>query len=598
MKNKLKRSVGLFLGILALMGCSARTPEVVEKLATISVVETRIVEVTRAVEKTVVVTATPVPTPAYASKINTAAGTLAYPIPSDPISLAPQDADDLVSQLVTQQLYEGLFYLRGDGSTVPAAATGFSASPDSTVYTVTLRSGLTWSDGQPVTAEHYVAGVCRLLDPAVGNPYYYLLTDIAGLTGARSYASGEVTDCNKVGITAVDVSTLRLTLDRPAAFLPKLLTMPLFWPAPPVATQPISDTAATASPTLAELPANGPYMLAEQVPGDHITLAKNPHYWNAAQVAIERVEFQVVPDLARQLTLYERGDLHVAEFPAPETQRIEADPAFAQELRILLQPGVSYLGLNTQAAPTDDLNVRRAIASAIDRQTLIADVLKQPWHTPAQTLIPPDLPGHQDGSQGVGYPYDPETARNFLKEAGYGPDKPIPPVELWFNREGNNEALFKAVGAMLEEVGIPVRLVSSEWNIYLDALDACNKPVRSAALKTPGQCSYNLYRMGWVMDYADPSALLDVVFSPQSAFQYTGWQSDDYGQLLAKALAEPDEAVRTGLYQQAETLLLTDQVAVVPLQYYDRTVLVKDGVTFDFPPFGPPNLQYWKLPQE
>ena len=98
------------------------------------------------------------------------------------------------------------------------------------------------------------------------------------------------------------------------------------------------------------------------------------------------------------------------------------------------------------------------------------------------------------------------------------------------------------------------------------------------------------------MDYADPSSILDVVLSPKSAFQYTGWQSEDYEKLLAQARAEPDEATRGELYGQAERILLNDVVAVVPLQYYDRTVLVKDGIEFDYPPFGPPLLKYWRVP--
>ena len=106
------------------------------------------------------------------------------------------------------QLYEGLFDLDANGAIVPAAAQEVMASSDSKTYTVTLRSGMTWSDGQPVTAQNYVDGVCRLLDPAVGNPYYYLLTDIAGVTRAKEYASGDLADCTKVGVNAVDALTL------------------------------------------------------------------------------------------------------------------------------------------------------------------------------------------------------------------------------------------------------------------------------------------------------------------------------------------------------------------------------------------------------
>jgi oligopeptide transport system substrate-binding protein len=605
----LKRFVVLLLLIvvgLFATGCSARKTDTATSAAAVvtavPVVETRVVTETLKIPVTVVVTATPVPTPMYASKVNAASGTLVYPIASEPASLDPQEADDEVSTLVAAQLYEGLFDLDANGAIVPAAAQEVMASPDSKTYTVTLRSGMTWSNGQPVTAQNYVDGVCRLLDPAVGNPYYYLLTDIAAVTRAKEYASGDLADCTKVGVNAVDALTLQIALERPAAFLPKLLAMPLFWPAAPVPSAVISGTGVISgtAPISATLPAgpvvNGPYLLAEQVVNDHITLKKNPSYWNAAQVDVAQIEFKLLPDPAKQLARYEAGDVQVAEFPASETPRIEADPGFGQELQKLIRPGVSYLGLNTQSGPTADLAVRRAMAQAIDRQFLINEVLKQPWHVPAQTLIPPGVPGYQGDKPDVGLAYNPEAARAALAEAGYGPDKPVPPVELWYNREGNNEAIFKAVGAMLEAVGIPVRLVSSNWNVYRDALDACNQPNRAAAAKSPAQCPYNLYRMGWVMDYADASSLLDVVLSPKSAFQYTGWQSADYEKLMAQAAAEPGEARRTELYGQAERILLNDQVAVIPLQYYDRTVLVKNGVEFNYPPFGPPRFKDWKAP--
>jgi oligopeptide transport system substrate-binding protein len=344
------------------------------------------------------------------------------------------------------------------------------------------------------------------------------------------------------------------------------------------------------------LVSNGPYVLAEWQPGKRIVLTKNPDYWNASQVSIERIEFPVLPDLAAQFALYEKGDAQVAEFPPEETPRILAEPYLGQELQVLVRPGVSYLGLNTQVSPTLDVNFRRAVASAIDRQALIEEVLKQPWHKPARGVVPPGILGYQGDDPAVGYPYDPEKARSYLAEAGYGQDKRPPVVEIWYNREGNNRVVFEAISGMLEEAGIPTRLVSSKWEDYLAALDSCNKPNRTAATKTPAECGYNLYRMGWVMEYADPAGILSAVFSPKSAFQYTGWQSKPYEELLVKALAEPDEAKRSDLYKQAEKILLNEAVAVIPLQYYDRTILIKAGVTFDYPPLGAPNLQLWRLP--
>lgn len=559
----------------------------------VPLVETRIVEVTRPVAQTVVVTATPIPTPVYVSRITSPAGALTYPLSAAPASLDPQTASDLPGLIVGAQLYEGLFDLRGDGSTSPAAATGFTASADSAVYTVTLRAGMAWSDGQPVTAQHYAAGVCRLLDPAVGSPFAYLLAKVATLQGAAAYAAGDLADCAQVGVTAVDDLTLRFTLAQPVAFFPQLLAAHIFWPtrpdalpAPTDASLPVTPQSPIRSPQSAIT--NGPYRLAEPPAADRVVLVKNPAYWNAAQVSVERIEFVVEPDPAKQLALYEAGALQVAEPPADEMSRIRADAGFARELHVLAQPGVSFLGLNTQIAPTDNVLVRRAIASALDRWALIEQALGQSWHVAARTVIPPGIPGYQGDDPGVGYPYDLDAARRFLAEAGYGPEQPVPPVELWYNREGNNDALFKAVADMLEGAGIPVRLVASGWPWYRDALSAC-----VGAVATSAGCSYNLYRMGWVMDYADASSLLRV-FRPGSAFQYTGWASGEYDRFLAQAEATPDEARRAELYRQAERLLL-DDVIVVPLQYYDRPVLVKDGVSFEFPRFGPPHLQYWRL---
>ncbi len=577
----------VILGLLAAISIGCTSKSSTPTATPLS--ETRIVEVTRQVEVTVVVTATPIPTPAYVSTINAAPGTLVYPLSADPLTLDPQEAYDPVSLLVTAQLYEGLFNLRGDGTIAPAAATGFIASAEGAVYTVTLRAGMTWSDGRPLIAQHYADGACRLLDPAVGSPFAYLLTEVAPVQGAAAFASGDLADCAQVGITAVDDLTLRITLARPVAYFPALLASHIFWPArldasPATANTSLTPTVQSAIPNPQSATTNGPYLLAEHVPGAHITLAKNPAYWNAAQVAIARVEFPIVPDPARQLALYEAGDLQVAESPLEGISRIQADAGFARELHVLPQPGVSYLGLNTQITPTNDINVRQAIASALDREALIEEVLGQPWHVPARGVIPPGIAGHQGQDTTIGYPYDLEAAQRFLVDAGYGPEKPLPPVELWYNREGNNDALFKAVADMLEEAGIPVRLVASGWTYYLDALNTCS---------VSDGCSHNLYRMGWVMDHADGSSMLRV-FRSGAAYRYTGWASAEYDGLLLQAAGVSDANARAALYRQAERLLLDDAV-VVPLQYYDRVVLVKDGLTTDYPLFGPPQLQYWQL---
>ena len=191
-------------------GCGAREPEAIEKIVTVPVevtvpvVQTQVVIHTRDAPRTVVVTATPVPTPTYAPLVNVQPGVLVYPLASDPLTVDPQEASDEVSGLVVQQLYEGLFHLRGDGAVVPAAATGYQVAADGKTYTITLRSGMKWSDGAAVTAQHYVDGVCQLLDPATGNSYYFCcpkspesgartISPAAQRPTARRWASGPLT---------------------------------------------------------------------------------------------------------------------------------------------------------------------------------------------------------------------------------------------------------------------------------------------------------------------------------------------------------------------------------------------------------------------
>jgi oligopeptide transport system substrate-binding protein len=576
----------LVIAALILAGC--RTPSaVVERQVrvevTVPVVETRMVE------RVVVVTATPAPTPAYTSRLNAPPGTLIYPLPQDPRTLDPQEATDETSRLVLQQLYEGLFNLRGDGSLAPAAATGHEVSPDGRLYTVRLRPALKWADGEPVTAQHYVEGFCRLLDPGTINPAARLFADVAPVRGAADYAAGNSVDCARVGIRAVTTATLQISLTRPAASLPWLLAT---LNALPVRAEHLGG----ARPI--ELPTNGPFRLVEWIPGDHVTLEKSSVYWNADAVKVPRIEFRVIAESPVQLARYQQGDLHLAALDLAQTAGAWTTQGLDREVRVLTRPGISYLGLNTLAGPTANADFRRAIASAIDREALLQGVLHQPWHLPARTLLPPGTFGYQGHRLDVGWSYDPQAARAYLVKAGYGPGKPAPVLEMWTNREGNNLPLFQAIGEMLEAVGIPTRLVTSSWDNYTGALSACRMGSHAGtvpATRTPAPCTYGLYRAGWIMEHADPLGLLGDVLGPASAMQYSGWQSEKYTALLAQAAGERDDERRADLYRQAELLLLQEAV-FVPLQYYDRTILAKPGLKLEFAPFGPPSLQYWQLP--
>jgi ABC-type oligopeptide transport system substrate-binding subunit len=575
-------------------GCGRQQTRVIEKPATVVVtvavpVEVPVTRVATSVVTVapVVVTATPVPTPAYVSRTDVAPGTLAYPLPGEPQALDPQEASDDASQLLIAQLYEGLFGLNDSGAAVPAAAQGYERSGDGKTYTITLRARLEWSDGEPVTAQQYVAGFCRSLDPAMGNDQARQAAEQARISGAAPYTRGAAGDCATVGVTAPDTVTLRITLDRPTA-LPELLAYPAWYPAP---------RSADGSPSATDAPpiGNGPYVMAKRRAGEPVVLTRNAHYWGANEVSIERIELPVVAEPAHQLAAYEQGGLQVAEVPIEALPRIQAQAAYSAELHVVGRPGISFLGINTRSGPIAEVNFRRALASAVDRGTLLDKVLGEPWHAPASSLLPPGVQGHAPDGASAGYPYDPKAARTYLAQAGYGPDNPPPPVDIWTNREGHNLVLMQGVAGMLEQAGIPTRLVSSNWDVYQAELEACKATQGTQTSASADKCGYGLYWAGWVMENGDPAGLLSLAPTAGSPLVYSGWQEDSYADLLTRTTTEGQAAGRAALYQGAGKMLL-DQAVVIPLLYYDRLVVVKAGVGFAYPAFGPPQFARWRLP--
>jgi oligopeptide transport system substrate-binding protein len=617
--------VAIFL-ITSALGCStgrkpSETPRPVQ--VTVLVPETRVVLQTRPVVQTVIVTPAPTTAPAYVSRISAPPGTLRYPLSGDPQTFDPQAAVDDSSLLIAGQIFESLYTVESGATLVPAAARDYKVSTDGRVYTVTLRSGLLWSDGRPLSAQDFVAGVCRLLDPALGNRDAYLLTDVAAVSGARAYATGEQPGCEAVGVRAIDALTLQVTLERPWPEFPQMFASRAFLPGLPSESglaavgAPASASGASANGAgqviTSAIIGNGPYVVAEWQPGDHVTLVKNAHYRDAAAVNIARIEMPIIAAPATRLAAYEAGQIHVSDVPAEEVPQIREDAGLRAELHSITQPGTSFLGLNVAAGPTGDVNFRRALASAIDRKAILTDTLHEPWHVIARTLVPPGLASYQGQDPAVGYPFDLQKVKQFLTQAGYGPSAPIPTINLWANREGHNQELALSVADAFESAGIPTRLTLSNWEAYQRSLQACQQDgtanatpapqdaAPGAATPTPppapaASCGYNVYLMGWLTDVPDPGRFLDQALGIRPALAYNRWTSDPYEKLLAQARAETDSARRVSLYQQAEKLLLNDAAVVIPLFHYDRSVLIKPELKFDYPLFGPPHFQYWRLP--
>jgi oligopeptide transport system substrate-binding protein len=584
----------VMIASLVLAACGP-TPEPVVIKETSVVVETVVVEregetvieeVTSVVEIEKVVTATPEPEPTEPPKAQLEG--LWYPLTTEPPTLDIQLATDTTSHFIIHQCIEGLFEYRGDGSIEPAGATGYEISDDGLVYTVSLREDAVWSDGVPVTAQQYVDGVIRLLEPETAAEYAWLMYDIEG---AEAFNTGESDDPTVVGIAAVDDYTLEITLAAPTSYFETVLPFSTFYPVRLDIVEQFGDQWTEPGNYVS----NGAYLLEAWEHEAEVVLVKNPTYWDADSVSIEKITLPIIQESATSLALFENDELHVSGYPSEEVPRIVEDPVLSEELIKLPRPGVYYVGLNTLRAPTDNLNLRKALASAIDRKSIINNVVQRPWLTPASCTTPPRILGYQEWGT-CGYTFDPEAAvgylNEYLAEMGFADVSEMPPLIFWFNRADYNEDVIEAVAAMWEEnLGITVELRTNEWAVYLDYLDQCNTSKEEMAA-----CEVNAYRMGWVMDYGDPQNQLEVVFAPSSPFQYTGWENERFDELMDLAGSEFDTATREAYYMEADKILSEDVVAIIPIHGYERATLVKTGVTYEFPPFGAPAIKHWALP--
>jgi oligopeptide transport system substrate-binding protein len=394
--------------------------------------------------------------------------TLRVHLSTDPPTLDVNIATDTTSGFVIGQVMDTLYKYDGEGRTVPGGAVSHEVSDDGLVYTIKLQENATWSDGEPVTAQHYVDGMTRLLDPATAAEYAWLMYPIAG---AEAFNTGETDDPSTLGLRAIDDLTLEITLENASSYFETVLA---FHTTHPVRLDVIEQYGDELWFEPGNFVGNGAYLLTERAPNDYVIVEKNPDYWDADNVTIERVEFSVVAEEATALAAFERGELDVlTEYPNEELPRILEE--MPDEFRRLPRPGAWYIGLNTLRPPTDNLNFRRALASSIDKRAILDNVLNQPWRLDACGVIPPEIPGYQ-GCGKVGYDFDVEAAQGFLQAAmdEMGVEDPGDiELNLWFNR--GNEDVLDAVAEQWEtNLGIDVRLSMVEWASYLETLDECN----------------------------------------------------------------------------------------------------------------------------
>ena len=555
--------------------------------------------------------------PAEPTEAATEAATEAPAEPAEPkiLRLAPLASDfgtidpALATQSAEIQIAEttSLGVVRQNETTAEiemAMATGYQVSDDGLTYTVDIMEGVPWvhynaesgevevvqdcsGNDRTVTAQDFVYGIVRTIDPATASDYAYAL--LPYIAGAAEFNDGTNTDPASVGVRAVDENTIEYTFNAPAVYNLNLLGLWIAHATPQwvIEGDDCNEAAADRWTEQEFFQGYGPYTVKEWIHDSNLTLIKNP-FWpgneTVPQAKIDEIEHRFL-DTSPALSEFEAGNLDIAAIPSEEWDRIHADPAYADMIRPVYTLGTEWYGFNTKLAPTDDQRVRLALSLAIDRDLLVQQVVK--GGIPAQFFTNPGAAG---GPKPELYPeggvkYDPDRARELLNE--YLTEKNIAAEDLQMtllanSSEGNQRTGEAIVGMWNEVLGINVNFVTQERAVYLDT-------------RTEGK--ENIYRNSWVQDYPDANNFLFDVFGLNTAFtdvvdwpinvglteseEYTTGDNpnfDRFTELLQQAANEQDPQARMDLYAQAEQILLVDEAVVAPLYWYSDDILVRPEV--------------------
>lgn len=567
-------------------------PQTVEKVVQ------QTVEVTKVVEKTVekVVEVTPTPAPG-AKKV-----TLDFVIGTEPPTIDPALSTDTTSVWLVHQMFLGLTGYNDQTLEVePVLAKSWDVSQDGKTYTFHLRNDAKWvklvgdtpTEVGPVTAKDVVYGILRTLNPSTGSSYAYVLTSL--IVGAEEYNSADPTKLSAdemqklhdaVGVTAPDDQTVVINLKQPAAYFPAVASLWVCRPQPKDAIETYGDR--WIEPGL--IVTNGPYLLKEWSHGSHITLIKNPFWYNADQVQIEVLQAPIVTEESTAMAMYENGEIDYMGDPGwgpplPDMDRIKSDPVLSKELKILPRLCTYYYGFVLTKPPMDNDKVRKAFSLAIDRQTII-DTLLKGEQQPANSFTGPGIFGNVAGDPDVGFLYDPAKAKQMLADAGYPDGKGFPKVTLMLNQSEAHMQIAQAIQAMWKQVlNVDVNIEQQEWKVYLQTL----------LPSSPDADKPEIYRMGWCADYMDANNYLNDVFNSKSDQNYAKFNDPEYDKIVQQAQVEQDPAKRKELYKQAEIILNNKVTAIAPIYFYTKVNLQKPYMTIITNPLSMDNVWKWKI---
>ncbi|MBP2242714.1 peptide/nickel transport system substrate-binding protein [Cytobacillus eiseniae] len=469
-------------------------------------------------------------------------GTLVFGRGGDSTSLDPASTTEGEAFKVTVNLFETLINFGEQDTEIEAGlATEWDTSEDGLKHTLKLREGVKFHDGTDFNAEAVVFNFERWSAGNAEQFYYY------------NSQFGDKID----SVVAVDEYTVEFNLNTPIAPFYKNLAMSPFGIASPTAIE-------THGEKFQENPVGtGPFVFKEWKRNDRITIEKFADYWQEGLPKLDSVIFRSIPENSARLNALASGEVDLIDgVNFSDVPTIEGNP----DLQVFERPtlNVAYLGLTNTRGPLQDKLVRQALNHAVDKTALI-DAFYAGAADPAINPMPPVVAGYNDAVED--YAYDPEKAKELLKEAGYENGFEM---ELWampvprpYMPDGQKVA--EALQANFAAIGVKAEIVSYEWGTYLEKANN-------------GEA--DTFLLGWTGDNGDADNFLYVLLDEDAigSNNYTYYKNDEVHDLLLKAQASPDQAEREELYKQAQ-VIIKDDAPWIPLVHSRPILAGKAGIS-------------------
>ncbi|HIQ72980.1 MAG TPA: peptide ABC transporter substrate-binding protein [Candidatus Cottocaccamicrobium excrementipullorum] len=497
---------------------------------------------------------------------------LAVCLASEPQTIDPALNSAVDGAIMINHMFEGLVKWVDDGEgnavTAPGQAESWEkvVNDDGTVtYTFTLRDGIKWSDGQPVTAGDFEYSWKRLANPETAADYCYMIDMVQGYA---SVADGSA-DPDTLGVKALDDKTLEVTLSYDCPYFEEIMAFPATFPVRQDVVEGNDEWTYDVSTYIG----NGPYKMAEWSHNAYILAEKNENYYDYDNLGPDTIRFTLLDDANAMLAAYNSGELDFIEnFPTDEMANYLA----SGEITVADYLGTYYVCFNTEDEVFSDPLIREAFSLAIDRNYIVENV-SQAGEVPATAYVPSGV-NDAEGPSGddfrtVGgeyysvaeedYEANCERARELLAEAGYPNGEGFPTVEYTYNTDDKHKAIAEALQNMWQEVlGVTVTLSNQDWNVFLESRK---------------QGDYQIARNGWIADYNDPCSFLDMWYTGggNNDAQYS---NPEYDALIDAAKATSNQEERMAAFHQAEDILIGQDSVLAPIYFYTQPYMLADDI--------------------